>query len=171
MVQAGATIETFRLFIPEYTQAGGMITGIEAGEGINGTTSEYLTSGFSETGRAGKMTGIGRRKKPGVSGVWNPGRRVNHIVQSSSRESITEEIRKNRDLYPGNEVLYGSQTIFRVFRGLILKIDLPGSAPAGRRKAAGPRFIQLIENSMTDQMTDQIQYGSFSPHPDKHTDV
>jgi hypothetical protein len=77
-----------------------------AGEGTNGTTSEYLTSGFSGTGRAGKITGIGRRKKPGVSAILSPGRRVNRIVQSNSRENITGGIRKNRDLCPGGKVLY-----------------------------------------------------------------
>ena len=97
-----------------------------AGKGINGNTSGCLTSGFNGTGRAGKMTGIGRSRKPGVSGVWNTVRKVNHTVQSNSMENITEGIKKNRDLCPDNKVLYGSQTIFRVFRGLILKIYLPG---------------------------------------------
>jgi hypothetical protein len=46
-----------------------MTTGIIVGEGINGTTNEYLTSNFNRTGAAGKRTNIGRSNKLGVSKV------------------------------------------------------------------------------------------------------
>jgi hypothetical protein len=46
-----------------------MTTGIIVGEDINGTTSEYLTNSFNETGATGKRAGIGRSKILGVSKV------------------------------------------------------------------------------------------------------
>jgi hypothetical protein len=52
-----------------YPQVGGMTTGIIVGEGINGTTNEYLTNNFNGTGAAGKRAGIGRSNKLGVSKV------------------------------------------------------------------------------------------------------
>ena len=110
IVQVGATIETFHLFIQGYPQAGGMTTGISVGEGINGTISEYLTNKFNGTGRDGKIIGIGRSNKLGVSKVCNPERdhnnriercnhnspnhnperRLNHSAQSNNRETIKE---------------------------------------------------------------------------------
>jgi hypothetical protein len=69
IVQVGATIETFHLFIEGYPQAGGMTIGSIVGEGINGTTNEYLTNKFNGTGGAGKRVGIGRSNKLGVSKV------------------------------------------------------------------------------------------------------
>ena len=69
ITQVGSTIKAFHLFIDGYPQAGGMTTGIIVGEGISGTTNEYLTNKFNETGRAGKRTGIGRSNKLGVSKV------------------------------------------------------------------------------------------------------
>jgi hypothetical protein len=69
IVQVGATIETFHLFIEGYPQDGGMTTGIIVGEDINGTTSEYLTNNFNGTGATGKRAGIGRSKILGVSRV------------------------------------------------------------------------------------------------------
>jgi len=94
IVQVGATIETFHLFIEEYPQAGGMTTGISVGEGISGTTSEYLINKFSGTGRDGKITGIGRSNKPGVSRVCNPERRLNQSNRGNSRKTIKEGSRK-----------------------------------------------------------------------------
>jgi hypothetical protein len=69
MIQVGATINTFHLFIEGYLQVGGMTTGIIVGEDSHGTTSEYLTSNFNRTGRAGKRANIGRKKMVGVSKV------------------------------------------------------------------------------------------------------
>jgi hypothetical protein len=69
IMQVGPIIKTFHLFIERYRQAGGMITGIIAGKGINGTTSEYPTSKYKPTGAPGKRTGIGRSKILGVSRV------------------------------------------------------------------------------------------------------
>ena len=69
IVQVGATIETFHLFIEGYHQVGGMTTGNIVGKGINGTTNEYLTNNFNGTGAAGKRAGIGRSNKLGVSKV------------------------------------------------------------------------------------------------------
>jgi hypothetical protein len=69
IIQVGATIETFHLFIEGYPQAGGMTTGSIVGEGISGTTNEYLTNKFNGTGGAGKRAGIGRSNKLGVSKV------------------------------------------------------------------------------------------------------
>jgi hypothetical protein len=94
MVQVGATIETFHLFIREYLQAGGMITRISVGEGISGTTSEYLTNKFNGTGRDGKITGIGRSNKLGVSRVCNPERRLNHSTRGNNKKTIKEASRK-----------------------------------------------------------------------------
>jgi hypothetical protein len=69
IVQVGATIKTFHLFIEGYHQVGGMTTGIIVGEDINGTTSEYLTNNFNGTGATGERAGIGRSKILGVSKV------------------------------------------------------------------------------------------------------
>jgi len=94
IVQVGATIETFHLFIREYPRAGGMTTGIIVGEGISGTTNEYLINKFNGTGRDGKIIGIGRSNKLGVSKVCNPERRLNHSTRGNKRETIKEESRK-----------------------------------------------------------------------------
>jgi hypothetical protein len=67
--QVGATIEAFHLFMQGYPRAGGMTTGIIVGEGISGTTNEYLISKFNKTGGAGKRVSIGRSNKLGVSRV------------------------------------------------------------------------------------------------------
>jgi hypothetical protein len=69
IVQVGSTIETFHLFMPGYHQVGGMTIGSIVGEGINGTTSEYLTNNFNGTGATGKRADIGRSKILGVSKV------------------------------------------------------------------------------------------------------
>jgi hypothetical protein len=69
IVQVGATIETYPLFIVGYHQVGGMTIGSIVGEGINGTTSEYLTNNFNGTGATGKRADIGRSKILGVSKV------------------------------------------------------------------------------------------------------
>jgi hypothetical protein len=67
IVQVGATIETFHLFIEGYPQVGGMTTGSIVGKGIHGTTNEYRTNKSSRTGATGKRAGIGRSKILGVS--------------------------------------------------------------------------------------------------------
>src|SRR4030067_1396584 len=69
IVQVGVTIETFHLFIEGYHQVGGMTIGSIVGEGINGTTSEYLTNNFNGTGATGERASIGRGKILGVSKV------------------------------------------------------------------------------------------------------
>jgi hypothetical protein len=66
IIQVGATIEAFHLFIRGYLQAGGMTTEIIVGEGINGTTNEYPTNKSNGTGGAGKRISIGRSKILGV---------------------------------------------------------------------------------------------------------
>jgi len=67
MIQVGAIIKELPLFIREYPQVGGMITGRVVGKEINGTNKEYLTSKFNKTGKVGKGTDIGRNKIIGVS--------------------------------------------------------------------------------------------------------
>jgi hypothetical protein len=67
IIQAGATIEMFHLFIEGYHQVGGMTIGSIVGKGINGTTDEYLTNKSNETGATGKRADIGRSKILGVS--------------------------------------------------------------------------------------------------------
>jgi len=69
IIQVGATIETFHLFMQGYPQVGGMTIGIIVGEGSSGTTNEYLISKFNKTGVAGKRVSIGRSNKLGVSKV------------------------------------------------------------------------------------------------------
>jgi hypothetical protein len=69
IVQVGATIKTFHLFIEGYHQVGGMTIGSIVGEGSNGTISEYPTNNFNGTGATGKRTDIGRSKVLGVSKV------------------------------------------------------------------------------------------------------
>ena len=69
IVQAGVTIEAFRLFTAAYRQAGGMTTGSVAGEEINGTTSGYNTRSFNRTGAPGKRADIGKSRIPGASRV------------------------------------------------------------------------------------------------------
>jgi hypothetical protein len=69
IVQVGATMKERHPFIEVYPRVGGMITGSVVGEDISGTTSEYPTRKFSETGKAGKGTDIGKNKIIGVSGI------------------------------------------------------------------------------------------------------
>jgi hypothetical protein len=69
MTQVGPTIKVYHHFMPGYLQVGGMTIGIIVGEDIDGTTSEYLSNNFKETGATGKRAGIGRSNKPGVSRV------------------------------------------------------------------------------------------------------
>jgi hypothetical protein len=69
IVQVGATIKTFHLFIEEYHRVGGMTIGSIVGKGINGTTNEYPINKSNRTGATGKRTDIGRSKIPGVSKV------------------------------------------------------------------------------------------------------
>jgi hypothetical protein len=69
IVQVGAIIKELHLFMEVYLPAGEMIIGSVVGEDVNGTTSEYPTSKFSETGKAGKGTDIGKNKIPGVFGI------------------------------------------------------------------------------------------------------
>ena len=69
ITQVGSTIKESRPFIEVFHQVGEMITGIIVGEGISGTTSEYLTSKFNKTGGAGRRANIGRINKRGVSKV------------------------------------------------------------------------------------------------------
>jgi hypothetical protein len=67
MVQVGATMKAFHLFIVRYHQVGGTTIGSIVGEGINGTTNAYPTKNFNTTGTPGKRTSIGRSKTVGVS--------------------------------------------------------------------------------------------------------
>jgi hypothetical protein len=69
IIQVGATIEMFHLFIEGYHQVGGMTIGSIVGEGINGTTNEYPTNKSKGTGATGKRADIGRSKILGVSKV------------------------------------------------------------------------------------------------------
>jgi hypothetical protein len=95
IVQVGATIKTFHLFIKGYLQVGRMTTASIVGKGINGTINEYLTIKFNGTGATGKRADIGRRKIRGVSKVWkperehsrNPGRCHNHSDLAKSNRS------------------------------------------------------------------------------------
>jgi hypothetical protein len=66
MIQVGAIIETFHLFIREYHQVGGVTIGSVVGEGINGTTNEYPNNKSKRTGATGKGADIGRCKILGV---------------------------------------------------------------------------------------------------------
>jgi hypothetical protein len=69
MTQAGPTIKGSHPFMAEYHPVGGMITGIIAGEDINGTTSAFLSDNSRGIGATGKRAGTGRSNKPGVSRV------------------------------------------------------------------------------------------------------
>jgi hypothetical protein len=66
IIQVGATIETFHLFMEGYPQVGEMTIRSIVGRGINGTTNEYPTNKSNRTGGAGKRISIGRSKIPGV---------------------------------------------------------------------------------------------------------
>ncbi|OGP66483.1 MAG: hypothetical protein A2W27_04505 [Deltaproteobacteria bacterium RBG_16_44_11] len=67
MIAVGSIIALLHLFIERYPQAGEMITGIIVGEGIRGTTKEYLTINFDLIGKDGKTTDIGKEINPGMS--------------------------------------------------------------------------------------------------------
>jgi hypothetical protein len=69
ITQVGATMKELHLFMEVYIPAGEMIIGSVVGEVINGTTSGYPINKFSETGKAGKETDIGKNKIPGVSEI------------------------------------------------------------------------------------------------------
>jgi hypothetical protein len=69
IIQVGATIEMFHLFIEGYHPVGGTTIGSIVGEGINGTTNEYPTNKSKGTGATGKRADIGRSKILGVSKV------------------------------------------------------------------------------------------------------
>jgi hypothetical protein len=69
ITQVGATMKELHPFIKVYPPAGEMIIGSIVGQDISGTTSEFPTRKFSETGKAGKRTDIGKDKIPGGSGI------------------------------------------------------------------------------------------------------
>jgi hypothetical protein len=98
MIQVGATIEGLHLFIEVYPQVGGMTTGKIAGEGINGTTRQYLIGKFNGTGGTGKGISIGRDKIVGVSKIMTEGdhdNTSNSMNNVNNRETMKEEgIRK-----------------------------------------------------------------------------
>jgi|LQYC01.1.fsa_nt_gi hypothetical protein len=107
--QVGITIEEFRPFMDGYTQTGKITTGIIIGEGIVGTTNEYLTTKLNETGKTGEEVGIGNNKI-GVSKVCDPERGHNHNIvrkvhntemvdqgdHSNKRETMEKGKDKNR---------------------------------------------------------------------------
>jgi len=66
IIQVGATIDTFRLFIETYHPVGDRIIGSVTGKGINGTTKKYPTDESKATGETGKKTNIGRSNKLGA---------------------------------------------------------------------------------------------------------
>jgi hypothetical protein len=103
IIQVGSTIEGPHLFMQGYLQAGGMTTGIVVGEGINGTTSEYLTNNFNGTGGAGKKTDIGRSDKLGVFKVCDPERDHNSRLERCNRDSPNHNTeRANRSTHSHN---------------------------------------------------------------------
>jgi hypothetical protein len=100
IIQVGATIETFHLFIEGYHQVGGMTIGIIVGEGINGTINEYPTNKSNGTGATGRRTDIGRSKTLGVSKVCNPERDHNSRLErfnKNLRQNCNLERQPNRD--------------------------------------------------------------------------
>jgi hypothetical protein len=64
-----------------------MTTGSIVGEGISGTTNEYLTNKSKGTGATGKRAGIGRSKILGVSRVCNPERDHNNRLERCNHDS------------------------------------------------------------------------------------
>jgi hypothetical protein len=66
IIQVGATIRTFHLFIERYHEVGGTIIKTIVGKIINGTPNEYPIRKFNETGANGKRTDIGRSRILGV---------------------------------------------------------------------------------------------------------
>jgi len=69
IIQAGATIEAFHLFMEGYHQVGGMTIGIIIGKGTNGIINEYPTNKSKRIGATGKRADIGRGITIGVSKV------------------------------------------------------------------------------------------------------
>jgi hypothetical protein len=82
-------MEEPQIFIDRYRQAGGIITGIAAGTGINGIISGYLSDRFNRTGEAGKRTGTGNGKIPGEWSVGSIGRSAHSHNARWHRNSIT----------------------------------------------------------------------------------
>jgi len=66
MIQDGAAIEVFRLFMHRYLPAGEMTIGNIAGEGIAGITNMCRSSRFNKIGEAGKNINTGRSKIRGA---------------------------------------------------------------------------------------------------------
>jgi hypothetical protein len=103
--QAGTTIKEFHPFMDGYTQTGKITTGIIIGEGIGGTTNEYLTTKLNETGKTGKEVGIGRGNKIGVSKVCdtqsghnhNTGRKAHNTERGKGRPEESQQQKGNHE--------------------------------------------------------------------------
>lgn len=69
IIQVGGTTGKFHLFIDRSPRNGGMTIGSIIGEVINGTTNEYPTNKFKESGATGKRLIIGKINKLGESRI------------------------------------------------------------------------------------------------------
>ncbi len=94
IIQAGVTIEAPRLFIVRSLQTGGMTIESIGGEGINGTTSEYLIKRFKRTGEDGKRADIGSINKTGVSRVCNLKRSHDNLFVRSNNDNPGHRLKK-----------------------------------------------------------------------------
>jgi hypothetical protein len=146
--QVGNTIKAFHPFIEGYLHTGGRITGITVGEGIAGTTNEYITNKLSKTGEVGNRVGIGRSNKLGVSKVCKPERNrssnrenmdntkgVKHSNRSSNRENMdnTKEV-KHSNRSSNRENMEGGEKKNRIEDRLEEIISEKKSIPAIRRE-------------------------------------
>jgi hypothetical protein len=75
MTGPGFIIIVFQFFISMWTRIGGDITGAVTGMDTGGNISGFLTTEFNRTGRTGRITGTGKNKGPGTSGIISLDRR------------------------------------------------------------------------------------------------
>lgn len=71
MTEDGFITGAFQISIFTWIRDGGIVSGPVTGMVIPGTTIIFPTMNFKETGRPGKRTATGRRKKSGTSKVIN----------------------------------------------------------------------------------------------------
>ena len=74
MIGVGLIIMRSRVFILTWTRVGEDTTESIVGTDTGGTMNRFLTSDLTRTGRAGRITDIGKSKRPGESRAINPDR-------------------------------------------------------------------------------------------------
>jgi len=87
--EIGHTIKALRHFTGNFHPPGAATIISSAGKDINGSSAAFLNMKLSETGAAGKKTGIGKNRITGECAAWIPDKRIKDII--TREEIITKE--------------------------------------------------------------------------------